>query len=162
FVLTDWFAAGSTVGSATAGCDLEMPGPGRFFGPALAEAVRAGDVDEAVVDELVTHLLSAFAAVGALDGPDGDGGSIPDADRPEDRALAREAAAASFVLVRNDGVLPLTTVPTSIALIGPSAARTQLTGGGSASLLPRHRTSVLDALRSRVPAGTDVVLARGC
>ena len=40
FVLTDWFALGSTAGSAEAGLDLEMPGPGRFFGPALAERSR--------------------------------------------------------------------------------------------------------------------------
>ena len=46
FVLTDWFAAGSTTGAAAAGLDLEMPGPSRFFGRALADAVRAGDVDE--------------------------------------------------------------------------------------------------------------------
>ena len=39
-VVTDWFAQGSTAGAARAGLDLEMPGPGRFFGPALAEAVR--------------------------------------------------------------------------------------------------------------------------
>ena len=39
FVITDWFSAGSTLGSAAAGLDLEMPGPGRFYGAALAEAV---------------------------------------------------------------------------------------------------------------------------
>ena len=38
-----------------AGLDLEMPGPGRFFGPALADAVRAGDVDERVLDGRVRN-----------------------------------------------------------------------------------------------------------
>ena len=36
FVLTDWFERGSTVGSSAAGLDLEMPGPGRFYGPPSA------------------------------------------------------------------------------------------------------------------------------
>ncbi len=159
FVLTDWFAAGSTIGSAHAGCDLEMPGPGRFFGPALAGAVRAGDVAEGVVDAQVTHLLSAFAAVGGFADDDA---SVPDEERPDDRALAREAAAASFVLLRNDGVLPLTTLPRSVAVIGPSAVHTQLTGGGSASLLPHRRTSLLDALRDRLGAQIEITSARGC
>ena len=159
FVLTDWFAAGSTVGSAEAGCDLEMPGPGRFFGPALAAAVRAGEVDERVLDERVTHLLAAFAAVGGLT-PDEE--PIGGDERPEDRVLAREAAAASFVLLHNDGVLPLVSVPRSLAVIGPNAFRTQLTGGGSASLLPHRRTALLDALRDRLGGHAEITAARGC
>ena len=46
FVLTDWYGVASTVGSSDAGVDLEMPGPGRAYGPALADAVRAGSVSE--------------------------------------------------------------------------------------------------------------------
>ena len=42
FVLTDWLSAGSTVGSSAAGLDLEMPGPGAFYGKLLGDAVRAG------------------------------------------------------------------------------------------------------------------------
>ena len=50
FVVSDWLSAGSTKESAEAGLDLQMPGPGRFFGSALADAVRAGEVEESVVD----------------------------------------------------------------------------------------------------------------
>src|SRR5579885_334548 len=46
FVISDWWAVGSTAGSIQAGLDLEMPGPGRTYGPALAAAVEAGTVDE--------------------------------------------------------------------------------------------------------------------
>ena len=53
FVLTDWLSAGSTVGSSAAGLDLEMPGPGAFYGKLLGDAVRAGDVAEAELDEHV-------------------------------------------------------------------------------------------------------------
>ena len=147
FVLTDWMSAGSTVGSSTAGVDLEMPGPGSFFGTHLAEAVRAGEVDEAVVDAQVEHLLRVFERIGALDDPpDGCETSV---DRPEHRALAREAAAAAMVLLENDGVLPFDRSSIrSLAVIGPNAQRPQMMGGGSANLAPHYRISPLDALRA--------------
>ena len=45
FVITDWFGTVSTEQSPVAGVDLEMPGPGRAYGPALAQAVRDGRND---------------------------------------------------------------------------------------------------------------------
>ena len=86
FVLTDWLSAGSTDGSSAAGLDLEMPGPGAFYGKVLGDAVAAGDVPEAELDEHVTHLLQVFDRIGALDDdPDWASTSI---DRPEHRVLA--------------------------------------------------------------------------
>src|SRR4051812_1168328 len=43
FVVSDWFAFVDTTKAIAAGLDLEMPGPGRAYGPSLAAAVRAGD-----------------------------------------------------------------------------------------------------------------------
>ena len=94
-----------TAASAEAGVDLEMPGPGRAFGPALAAAVRAGDVDEKLVDAQVTRLLSVFERVGALD-DDGPGDETA-VDDPAHRAVARRAASEAMVLLANDGLLPL-------------------------------------------------------
>src|SRR4051812_18164634 len=127
FVVTDWFAAGSTVGSSRAGIDLEMPGPGRYLGSTLADAVRAGGVDESVVDAEVARLLTVFDRLGALDDdPEQAEQSI---DKPEHRVLARQAASEAMVLLHNDGVLPLdmTTIKT-LAVIGPNAARAQIMG----------------------------------
>src|SRR5690349_7123912 len=90
FVLTDWFGQGSTSGSARAGLDLEMPGPGRIYGPALAAAVRNGEVDAQLLDDAVRHLLTVFGRVGALDDP--AGAEPQSVDRPEHRALCRVAA----------------------------------------------------------------------
>ena len=105
FVVTDWFGVTGTVASAEAGVDLEMPGPARAFGPALAAAVRAGEVAEGMVDAQVTRLLTAFDRIGALGAaasePRGDDQRV---DRPEDRALARRAATESMVLLANDGL----------------------------------------------------------
>ncbi|MCJ7671723.1 MAG: glycoside hydrolase family 3 C-terminal domain-containing protein [Acidimicrobiia bacterium] len=160
FVLTDWFANGSTEGAARAGTDLEMPGPARFFGTALAEAVRAGRVEEATVDEQVRRLLGVFERVGALD--DDQGAEEQSIDRPDHRALAREAASGAMVLLRNDGVLPFPTTLRRIAVIGPNADRAQIMGGGSARLRPHHRTSPLDALKARFGDGVELRFERGC
>src|SRR5215217_440597 len=160
FVLSDWFGLASTTQSPRAGLDLEMPGPARVYGPALADAVRSGDVDEALLDAQVRRLLAVLDDVGAFD----DDPEAPERseDRPEHRALAREAAAASFVLLRNEGVLPLEPDGLrSLAVIGPSADRAQVMGGGSAKLRAHYSVTPLEALRERLP-GADVRYERGC
>jgi beta-glucosidase len=161
FVVTDWFSAGSTVGSATAGVDLEMPGPGRTLGPALADAVRDGRVDEAVVDAQVRRFLGVLDRIGAFD--DTEVREPTSIDRADHRALAREAAAASMVLLQNDGLLPLDpSAIRTIAVCGPNAERVQMMGGGSANLAPHYRISPLDALRARLGNDTTLVFERGC
>lgn len=155
FVVSDWFAFVDTALAITAGLDLEMPGPGRAYGPALAELVREGGVDEELVDAAVLRLLSVFDRLGALD--DDPGQEPRSEDLPEHRAVAREAATGAMVLLRNEGVLPLAagTVRT-VAVIGPNADRAVIMGGGSASLpVPELRTP-LDALRDRLGPEVEV------
>lgn len=156
-VVSDWFAFADTGKAVVAGLDLEMPGPGRAYGPALAEAVRQGRVDEALVDAAVLRLLGVFDRIGALDD---DPAAVPGAeDRPEHRAVAREAAVAGTVLLRNDGgVLPLDpSTLRRVAVIGPNAGRAQIMGGGSANLPAHYLRSPLDALRDRLGPGVEVV-----
>ena len=82
-----------------------MPGPGAFYGKLLGDAVHAGDVPEAELDEHVTHLLQVFDRIGALD--DDPAWASTSIDRPEHRALAREAATAAMVLLRRTtAILP--------------------------------------------------------
>jgi beta-glucosidase len=160
-VVTDWYAVDSTVRSAEAGLDIEMPGPARQFGPKLAEAVRAGELDEAVLDRIVGRILRVFERLGALgDGPVGPEESV---DRQEHRGVARRAAIESTVLLRNDGVLPFdVSTLSTLAVIGPNANRAQIIGGGSATLEPHHRTTPLEALRARLGGVVDVVYEQGC
>jgi beta-glucosidase len=161
FVLTDWFAATSTVGSATAGTDLEMPGPARAFGSHVADAVRAGELDESFLDAQARRLLSVFDRVGALDDP-ADATELSD-DRTEHRALAREAAASASVLLRNEGLLPLDFAEMrTVAVVGPNADRAQIMGGGSASLSVHYRTTPLDAIRARWGDDVGITYERGC
>lgn len=159
FVVTDWFAGFTTEGAANAGLDLEMPAPPRGYGKFLAEAVRDGRVDEEDLNRAVRTLLSTFERLGALD----DQPQPPMAiDLPEHRQLARRAAVSSMVLLRNEKVkdqplLPLQTNGLkTVAVIGPNAERTRIMGGGSAEVLPHHRTAIIDVLRERLGAKVSV------
>ena len=160
FVVSDWYALASTVGSARAGLDLEMPGPARVFGANLADAVRAGELDERLVDAQARRLLGVFGTIGALEDPPEQEERFE--DRPEHRAVAREAATESMVLLRNDGVLPLDPASLrSLAVVGPNAARAQMMGGGSAKLRPYYRVTPLQAIRERFGDAVDVRYERG-
>ncbi|MCW2544617.1 MAG: glycoside hydrolase, family 3 domain protein, partial [Frankiales bacterium] len=155
-VMTDWFAVGSTVDSAHAGLDLQMPGPDRFYGAPLAKAVANGDLEPAVLDKMVRRWLQLIDRLGAW----GDRPVVERAvERAEHREVAHRAAVAGTVLLTNDGTLPLADEG-SIALIGPLAARAHLMGGGSAQLRPHRSPSLHDVLAPKL--GDRLVFERGC
>ncbi len=170
FVTTDWFAGAFTESAAEAGLDIEMPVGDRIYGSVLAEAVRDGRVPEETLDRIAGRLLSVFERIGAFDDEPAVERSI---DMPEHREVARRAAVESIVLLRNDPpageaesggpILPLDVATlSSIAVIGPNAGRAQIMGGGSANLRPFHRTSPLEALRTRLGDTVTVTHAEGC
>ncbi len=108
-VTSDWDATRSTVPTAVGGLDLAMPGPNRYWGQALADAVRAGQVPEEVVDDKLARLLAVARRVGALSdaaagAAAGNGGGQPAAAPALVPAvLLRKAVTASLVLLHNDG-----------------------------------------------------------
>ncbi|MGA5097784.1 beta-glucosidase family protein [Streptomyces lavendulocolor] len=148
--VSDWTAARDTRRCLAGGLDIAMPGPGTVYGEALAAAVRAGEADEALVDAAVRNVLRLAARVGALAGAEP---AVTDPPAPVDGdALAREIAHRSFVLLRNDAVLPLAPGGT-VALIGAAARDARVLGGGSAQVFPDHVVSPLDGLTAALPAG---------
>ncbi|MGH9274133.1 MAG: beta-glucosidase H [Acidimicrobiales bacterium] len=163
-VISDWFATRSTVPAAVAGLDLEMPGPALHWGPALAAAVERGEVPRSVIHakrERLALLAQRTGAHAEPPGADGPGGT------PEVVALAREAAAASIVLLRNESsggtgqVLPLPADVGRIAVLGPNADREVVQGGGSARVTPTDVATIADGLRERF--GSDrIVVEPGC
>ena len=155
-IMTDWFAVGSTLDSARAGLDLQMPGPDRFYGAPLAKAVADGELEEAALDAIARRWLQLIDRLDAWD----DQPTVERAiDLPEHREIARRAAVAGTVLLRNDGLLPLAE-SSSVALIGPLAARAHIMGGGSAQLRPHRSPSLHDVLAPQL--GDRLVLERGC
>ncbi|MFD7852963.1 glycoside hydrolase family 3 protein [Streptomyces microflavus] len=157
FIVSDWLAARTTVGAITGGLDAAMPGPRTVYGEALADAVRAGEVDEKIVDIAVRNILLLAARTGALESAPP---AVPAAALPatvDGEALAREIARRSFVLVRNevrDGADALPLAPgATVALSGALARDARVLGGGSALVFPDHVVSPLDGLTAALPEG---------
>ncbi|MGW7236296.1 beta-glucosidase [Streptomyces sp. NPDC054804] len=144
WVMTDWFAAHSTVAAITAGLDMEMP-DGTHFGTALKSAVKNGSVAEKYVDRAVRRILSVMDRFGLLDG---SAPPRPGRDAAAGAAVAREVAEAGATLLRNERrTLPLDAG--GIAVIGPTGSLPFVSGGGSAHVIPDHADSPLDAIRAR-------------
>ncbi|MGC0341070.1 glycoside hydrolase family 3 protein [Streptomyces sp. SLBN-8D4] len=148
--VSDWMAARSTKGAIEGGLDVAMPGPTTVYGEALARAVRDGEVQESAVDTAVRNVLRLAARVGILDGAEPVVTELP--DTVDGTELAREIARRAFVLVRNQGALPLKAG--TVALIGAAARDARVLGGGSATVFPDRVVSPLDGLTAALPDGT--------
>ena len=160
-VMSDWFGTKSTVEAAANGLDLEMPGPTIYRGAALQKAVRQGKVPRAAIDDSVRRLLRTIDRVGAFEAP----ALVEEQaiDRPEHRALIREAAIAGSVLLKNAGdTLPLPTTVRKLAVIGPNSDAAVVSGGGSARLFAHHTVKPLDGIRARAGDGVGITHEFGC
>jgi beta-glucosidase len=148
-VVSDWGAVHDPVAALAAGLDLEMPGTGGQSAQRIVDAVRAGDLDEAVVDAAVGRVLALTALAThpaglAADPTSPTGGFDVDAHH----ALARQVAADCAVLLKNDGgALPLTGGG-PIAVIGEFARTPRYQGGGSSNVSPTRVDAALDAIRA--------------
>jgi beta-glucosidase len=159
WVMTDWFAAHSTVAAIAAGLDMEMPGD-IYFGAALKKAVQDGSVPEASVDRSVRRILGVMDRFGLLGGT---APKRPSRDPAAGAAVARQIAEAGATLLHNPRrTLPLTgSAARDIAVVGPTGAIPFVSGGGSAHVIPDHAGSPLDAIRSRAGRGARVSYALG-
>lgn len=165
FVITDFiFGLRDPIGSVRAGCDIEMPFR-QQRAQVLADAVADGRLAERDVDRAVTDIVRTLLRFGAvLAEPDPPTTVLA---APEHRALAREASAASMVLLHNDDLLPVdpSTVRT-VAVLGELAARPNLGDGGSSNVFPPEVVTPLDGIRAAfggevVHATDDVSIATG-
>lgn len=137
-VVSDWGAMSSSVASVRAGLDLCMPGPRRDHARALVEAVRSGELEEGCVNEAASHIERLARRVKACQAEGSIGGapalSLTDEEFYRAHAdLAREAAAQSAVLLKNDGVLPLNP-DAKVAVIGAFARMPRYQGSGSSRI----------------------------
>jgi beta-glucosidase len=140
-VVSDWGAVYHPVAAVRAGLDLEMP-PTR--GRSEAEIIAAVESGELAVDVLDSRVRTVLELVSK-------GMHVLDLDESFDadahHALARQAAAESVVLLKNDGLLPLGS-DARIAVIGEFARTPRYQGAGSSQVVPTRLDTVLDELRA--------------
>ena len=151
FVISDWGANHSTVESANAGLDMEMP-MGEFWANGrLAQAVVEGKVSVSTIDDKVRRILRVMMESGQMDRKDADRPPLTVVNSPEHRSLALQAAQESLVLLKNEnGILPLQNERIKkVAVIGPNAATARNNGGGSSRVVPYYNVSPLQGLKNR-------------
>jgi beta-glucosidase len=160
FVVSDWGAVHSTVPTANAGLDIEMP-TGDFLNYGLlAPALKKGEVNESVIDDKITRLLRVMYRAGLFE-PHQERTAV---DSPGHGPLAREVESAGMVLLKNlNSVLPVDPSRVhSIAVIGPNAAVARTGGGGSAYVTAFYGVSPLQGITSRAAGSIAVRSAAGC
>jgi beta-glucosidase len=132
FVLSDWEGTHSTVKAALAGLDMEQPGgpPNDYFGEPLKQAVLAGKVPQARLDDMVHRIVRSMFANGIVDDPPVRRVVDPFRGRDEAQHIEEE----SIVLLQNQAdILPLQP-GRSIVVIGAHADVGVISGGGSAQV----------------------------
>ncbi|CAH8711960.1 glycoside hydrolase family 3 C-terminal domain-containing protein [Paenibacillus thiaminolyticus] len=141
FVMTDWGAINERVKGLKAGLELEMPYAGPDHDQLIVDAVRSGELDEAVLDQAVERLLTVIFHAYDNKKP---GFTY---DKEAHHVLARRAAAECMVLLKNDGGLLPLDKKQSVAVIGAFAAQPRYQGGGSSHIVPTRMDTALEFMK---------------
>ena len=158
-VISDWGGTHSTVGSVTAGLNVEMPSS-QYLGQALLDSVKAGAVSEKVIDQRVREILRVRMVIDPV--PADEANKVMTA-QPEDAEITYKVAAQSVVLLKNEGgLLPvdLNKVKT-IAVIGDNADKIMATGGVGAGVKALYEVTPLAGLKNRIGDKVNIVYAQG-
>jgi beta-glucosidase len=171
-----------------AGIDVELPTL-VCYGEPLKAILEQGDISIELVDLAVQRHLKKKFELGLFENPYVDEGKVWEVfETSEQRALAREIARKSMVLLKNDGLLPLPKSIKALAVIGPNAhdGRNQLgdysytamrqlmnwkapegsafvdTHPAAPSPYDVRITTVLDGIQAAVSSETKVLYTLGC
>src|ERR1700693_1533194 len=157
FVVSDWGAVHDRVKGVNAGLNLEMPGSGAYNRKKIIEAVQAGDISPAVLDEVVVKLLAVI-----LDAKDRHRPGVM-FDATQHDTLARRAGGESLVLLKNAGnLLPLDFRETkAIALIGAFAKMPRYQGAGSSQVNPTRVSTAYEEIVKLAGKGVAIGSAAG-
>lgn len=145
-----------------AGVDMDMVSDA--FSGTLKKSVEEGKVSAAAIDAACRRILEAKYKLGLFDNPY----KYCDVNRSkkqiftkEHRAIARKTASESFVLLKNEGVLPLSKKGT-IAVVGPLAnTRSNMPGTWGVAAVLDNAPSLVEGLREVVGDRAKVVTAKG-
>ncbi len=164
FVVSDWWATkvGAAAESINAGLDLEMPDNNAFA------QLAADNVSDDRISEAAARIVNVRRKFGHdTDAYKGRALNASVDQQQSHKDVARETAEKGAVLLKNDGILPLTGV-SSIVVLGPDGSRpntnTETEGvpsglgdRGSSGATPAYAVSVLDGLRNH-PSATGITV----
>ena len=145
-----------------AGCDIDMVKCAYY--QHLADLVREGKIPQKMLDDAVMRVLELKNELGLFENP--YHGADEEAEKrvylcPEHREIARRAAEETAVLLKNDGILPLSKEIRKLALIGPFAEEKHLNGFWSRPGAEADTVTLPEGFRAQMPE-MELVIARGC
>lgn len=149
YVMSDWGAVSDRVAGVAAGLDLEMPASGGINDAKIVEAVKSGALDEKLLDQAVERILTINYRYLENAKPETPW------DKEAQHLQAADIAADCMVLLKNEGVLPLSEED-EVAFIGEFAAKPRFQGGGSSHINSFRTTSAVEAA-----AGKKVTYVQG-
>lgn len=144
-----------------AGVDIDMMSG--IYSDKLCQLVRAGEIEETLVDEAVYRILELKNKLGLFENPYKDADEEQEAEVilcRQHRNLAREAARKSFVLLKNEELLPLQSKK-RVAYIGPYVECRNLMGAWSFIGEAKDVATLKEAVLER-GEGNQAVFAKGC
>lgn len=156
-IISDWGGTHSTVGAAIGGLDVEMPSS-TYMGQALVDSVKAGVVPMEVIDSKVRNLLRVRLAIPAVPK---DVANTKVTSQPETQAIAYKVASKSIVLLKNEGLLPLSKKVKTVAVIGDNATRTMALGGVGAGVKTLYEVTPLEGLQKALKGKAKIKYAQG-
>jgi beta-glucosidase len=166
-VVSDWGSVHNTMEAIENGTDVEMgtdlslgPKPDYrkyFMGDTVVSLVKAGKVDEKLIDEKVRRRLGVMMKTKMF------GTRKPGSfNTAEHQAVALKVAQEGIVLLKNDHVLPLNAgALKTIAVIGANANRKHAGAGGSSQVNAKYEITALAGIRKQVGDKVKVTYAPG-
>ena len=154
--------------AATASADAVLSGTDLECGTSyrsLLESMEKGLISEADLDAALRRILRGRIELGTLD-PEEDSPwaylGASDISSPEHTALARKAAREAMVLLKNNGILPLSKDIKKIAVVGPNADNASVHNGNyNGTPTAENTVSILEAIRRAVP-NAEIIYEQGC
>ncbi len=141
-VVSDWGATNDRVESLKAGLDLEMPSSNGRNDRLIVDAVKAGQLSEDIVNNSVERILNLQKNFQQKTS------DILPLDKIENHNIAYEIAKESFVLLKNDDILPLS-VDDDFVIIGDLAKNPHIQGWGSSRVNPTYINNTFYELKKR-------------
>ena len=158
FTVSDWGGTHSTMGAMLHGLNVQMTGS-NYLGQPVIDSIATGALTEAMVDEKVRQILRVRYAIQPVPA---DVANTVMTSQPECQNIALQVAEKSIVLLKNDGILPISKEVKTIAVIGQNAVLKTQSGGMGAGVKALYEVTPLEGIQKRAAQdGIEVDYAPG-
>ena len=157
FTVSDWGGTHSTMGAMLHGLNVQMTGS-NYLGQPVIDSIATGALTEDLVDEKVRQILRVRYAIEPVPA---DVANTVMTSQPECQDIALQVAQKSIVLLKNEGILPVSKDVKKIAVIGQNAVLKTQSGGMGAGVKALYEVTPLEGICKRAGKDVEVTYAPG-